>query len=142
MPKFYRSMRKADDGTPVVDASGKGLGVRGEPINGVVDVDIDEGGKVILNGKGMSVAPTWRDLPIFLISKRLRDKIPGARGAPGLYCFRHGAGPFADGPVAHGLDLKIDAPNHGLVVPQSSVPLDQYQLHLANTRSHWIVDEA
>ena len=38
MPKIYRAMRKADDGKPLVDATGKGLGVRGEPVNGVVDV--------------------------------------------------------------------------------------------------------
>jgi hypothetical protein len=141
MPKIYRSMRKADDGKPLVDMSGKGLGVRGEPVNGVVDVDIDQGGNVVLNGKGMSVAPSWRELPIFLISKRLKDKVPGARGAPSLFSFTLGAGAFADGPVAEGLDLKVDAPQHGLVVPQAAVPLDHYQRHLANTRDQWIVDE-
>ena len=142
MPKIYRSMRKADDGKPIVDATGKGLGVRGEPVNGVIDVDIGQRGEVILNGKGMSVAPSWRDLPIFIISKRLKDKVPGARGAPGLYCFTLREGPFTDGPVADGLDLKIDAPKHGLVVRRVAISLDQYQRDLANTRELWIVDEA
>ncbi len=142
MPKIYRTMRKADDGKPVVDATGKGLGVRGEPVNGVVDVDLDQDDKVILNGKGLSVAPTWRDLPIFLISKRLKDKFPGARGASDLYCFVHGTGPFADGAVADGLDLQVDTLIHGVVVPRVAVPLNQYQLDLARTRDEWVIDEA
>ncbi len=142
MPKIYRAMRKAGDGKPFVDATGKGLGVRGEPVNGVVDVNLDEEGKVVLNGKKMSVAPSWRDLPFFLIPKRLKEKFPGARGSSVLYCFRFGEGPFADGPVAEGLDLKIDGPKHGLVAPRVSVALDQYQMDLARTQDRWFVDEA
>jgi hypothetical protein len=142
MPKIYRSMRKADDGKPVVDATGKGLGVRGVPVNGVVDLDLDDEGKVILNGKGMSVAPAWRDLPYFLVPKRLKDRFPAARGRSDLYGFTMGDGPFANGRVAIGLDLEVKSPTHGVVVPQASVPLDQFQRDLANTRSHWIIDEA
>ena len=63
MPKIYRVMKKDDDDKPVVDATGKGLGVRGVPVNNMVDVDLDREGKVILNDKGMSVAAAWRDLP-------------------------------------------------------------------------------
>ena len=37
MPKIYRSMKKGDEGNPIVDATGKGHGVRGAPVNGVVD---------------------------------------------------------------------------------------------------------
>ena len=92
-----------------------------------------------MNGKGMSVAPAWRDLPFFLIPKRLKHKFPGARGSSDLYCFTLGEGPFTDGSVADGLDLKIDSPTHGLVVPRISVPLDQYQRDLADTRDRWIV---
>jgi hypothetical protein len=142
MPKICRSMRKKDDGKPLVDATGKGLGVRGEPVNGVVDVDLAQDGKVILNSKGMSVAPSWRDLPYFLISKRLRDQFPAARGATDIWCFTIGEGPFAEGPVADGLDLKIDAQKHGVVAPRLSVSLDQYQADLANTRDYWTIDEA
>lgn len=142
MPKIYRSMRKADDGRPKVDGTGKGLGVRGEPVNGVVDVDIDEGGNVILNGKGMSVAPSWRDLPYFLISRRLKHQFPAARGSADLYCFTMGEGVFADGPIAAGLELKTDSTSHGVVIPRDSVQLTQYQSDLANTLDHWIIDEA
>jgi hypothetical protein len=136
MPKIHRSM-KEDDGKPVVEASNKGLGVRVS-----VDLDVDGDGKVILNGKGMSVAPAWRDLPPHLVSKRLRSKFPDARGSPHLRCFTMGEGPFQDGPVADGLDLKRDTPKHGVIVPRVSVPLDQYQSDLANTRDHWVIDEA
>jgi hypothetical protein len=142
MPKIYRSMRKGDDGKPLIEATGKGLGVRGQPVNGVVDVDLDQDGKVILNSKGMSVAPGWRDLPYFLISKRLKNQFPAARGPIDLCCFTMGGGSFAEGQVADGLDLKIDAPKHGVVAPQLSVPLDQYQVDLANTRDYWTIDEA
>jgi hypothetical protein len=142
MPKIYRSMRKAADAKPLVDGSGKGFGVRGEPVNGVVDVDLDHEGKVILDRKGMSVAPAWRDLPYFLISRRLKNRFPSARGAADLFCFTLGTGSFADGPVAGGLDLLIDTSEHGVVVPRIAVPLNQYQLDLANTREQWVVDEA
>jgi hypothetical protein len=140
MPKIYRVMRKAADDKPVVDASGKGLGVRGLPVNGIVDVDRDENDRIILNGKGMSVSPSWRDLPYFLIPRRLKEKFPGARGAPDLFCFRMGEGAFQDGFVAEGLDLKTDSPKHGNVVPAQLVPLDQYQADLANTRASWALD--
>jgi hypothetical protein len=122
----------------VVEASGKGLGVRIP-----VDVDLDEDGKVILNNRRMSVAPAWRKLPTHLISRRLRPKFPGAAGKKDdIYCFTLGEGPFSDGPIALCLDLKVDRPNHGLVVPHDLVPLDQYQTDLANTRHGWIIDEA
>jgi hypothetical protein len=135
-------MRKSDDGKPLVDATGQGFGVRGTPVNGAADVDIDQCGNVILNGKGMSVAPTWRDLPYFLISRRLKQLFPAARGSIELFCFTMGEGRFEDGPVASGLELKADSPSHGVVVPRTSVPLDRYQMDLANTRGNWIVDEA
>jgi hypothetical protein len=142
MPKIYRSMKKGDEGKPIVDATGKGLGVRGAPVNGVVDVDIDRSGNVILNGKGMSVAPAWRDLPYFLVSRRLKKQFPRARGSLELFCFTMGEGPFADGTIAPGLLLKTDSSTHGLVIPQNSVSLSQYQTDLADTRDRWIVDEA
>ena len=142
MPKICRSMRKGDDEKPLIEATGKGLGVRGQPVNGVVDVDLDQDGKVILNFKGMSVAPSWRDLPYFLISKRLKNQFPAARRPIDVFCFTMGEGPFAEGPVADRLDLKIDTPKHGVVVPRLSVPLDQYQADLANTRNNRTIDKA
>ncbi len=141
MPKIYRSMKKAEDGKPVVDASGKGLGVRGAPVNGVADVDLDDQDRVVLNGKGMSVAPAWRSLPYFLIPERLKDKVPRARGANRLCCFATGEGPFAAGPVSDALELLVDKPTHGIVAPRGLAPLDHYQASLAATRDSWTEDE-
>jgi len=141
MPKVYRVMRKADDDKPVVDATGKGLGVRGTPVNGVADVDLNKDGTVVPNGKGMSVVPGWRDLPYFLVPKRLTGKFPGARGKADTFCFTMGDGPFQTGPVATGLDLQQDTPTHGNIVPQQLVSLDQFQQDLANTRESWTIDE-
>jgi hypothetical protein len=141
MPKIYRVMRKADDDLPIVDASGKGLGVRGTPVNGIVDVDLDEGGNVILNGKGMSVAPAWRALPYFLDPRRLKHLFPGARGAADTYCFTMGDGLFQDGPVAAGLNLKQDTPQHGNVVPQQLVLLERFQADVGATRKNWTIEE-
>jgi hypothetical protein len=126
-----------------VDATGRGLGVRGVPVNGKADVDLDWEGKVILNQRGMSVVPAWRDLPTHLIPRRLKPRFPGAAGKKDdIYCFTIGEGPFSDGPLATGLDLVVDSPEHGNVVPHASVTLDQFQADLANTRDRWIIDEA
>ena len=140
MPKIYRTMKKDDDGKPTVDAPGRGLGVRVEPAN-VADVDLSEEGFVILNGKGMSVAPSWRALPPWLISIRLKDKFPIARGATNLFCFTMGEGPFENGPVSDDLDLLVEKPTHGLVAPREFVPLAQFLSDLSRTRDHWIIDE-
>jgi hypothetical protein len=134
-------MKKDDDDKPVVEATGKGLGVRGEPVNEQTDVDLDPQGRVLLNRKGMSVAPQWRDLPFFLISKRLRDKVPSARGNSNLYCFTMGDGPFEEGALSQELTLIVDRATHGVVTPQTLVSLNDFQSHLADTRDDWWIDE-
>jgi hypothetical protein len=139
MPKTYRSMKKDEDGKPVVEPSAKGLGVR---VAVEADVDLDAGGYVLLNGRGMSVAPAWRDLPPHRISKRLRDKFPNARGPLDMHCFCMGGGPFSDGPVTDALELRVDRPDHGVVAPREFVPIDRYQADLAATRDLWTPDEA
>lgn len=55
-------MGKDTDGLPRVEPSAKGLGVRPH-----VDIELDQGGDVLVNGKGMSVSPNWRDLPLLRI---------------------------------------------------------------------------
>jgi hypothetical protein len=139
MPKVFRKMKKDDDHKPVVDASGRGLGVRDK-----IDVNLDDAGLVILNDKGMSVAPDWRVMPFFLIPEPLRRQFPGAKKARAnseLHCFTMGEGRFAEGSVAEGFDLKPDSPKHGVIVPRESVSLDQFQTNLANTRNSWTIVE-
>jgi hypothetical protein len=137
MPLVYRVMKKNEDDLPVIEQSASGLGIRPE-----TDVDLDSRANVIANGKGMSVAPSWRDLPVFRIPKRLRDKAQGARGSDNGYRFRAGAGLFEPGPFAAGLELVPDSPRHGCIAPAQTVSLAQYQNDLAASRADWQIDES
>lgn len=135
MPLVYRAMKKDQEGLPKVEQSASGLGIRPG-----IDVDIVEG-HVEANGKGMSVSPSWQSISIFRIPKRLRDKVPGARGSNNTFCFRYGSGPFQASPIANGLDLVPDSPTHGCMAPTQPVPLTTYESDLAATRDGWQVDE-
>jgi hypothetical protein len=137
MPLVFRAMRKEDDGFPKVEQSAGGLGVRPG-----VDIDLDPQGNAMVNGKGMSVSPAWRDLPISRIPRRQRSVVPGARGSNNTFCFKTGDGPFRPGAFAAGLVLEPDSATHGCVTPERLVPLQQYESDLAATRSHWQVDES
>jgi len=130
-------MKKDEDDLPTVEQSSNGLGVRM-----AVDIDVDGQGNVMMNGKGMSVAPSWRKLPIYRIPRRLRDKIPKARGSNSVYCFKYGAGPFVQGAFAAGLELVPDSSTHGCVVPAQTTLLAQFERDLADTRGGWQIDES
>ena len=136
MPLVYRVMKKDEDDLPTVEQTASGLGVRPG-----TDVDLDRQGDVIANGKGMSVSPAWRDISLLRIPKRLRDKVPGARGSNNTFCFRSGTGPFQAGDFAPGLELVPDSSSHGCIAPAQTVPLSQYQNDLAATLSSWQIDE-
>lgn len=141
MPKIYRSMKMDQNGMPVVEASAKGLGVRPG-----TDVDVNVDGFVALNGQGMSVAPSWRCLPVHRIPKRLRPKFRDAIGNDELSCFSIGQGGFIEGPLATGLKLMPDSATHGNVVPVplqlgAKVHIEEFQQNLALTQEEWAVDE-
>jgi hypothetical protein len=127
-------MRQEPDGLPTVSPTG--LGVRPG-----IDIDLDARGNVLANGKGMSVAPNWRDINITRIPKRLRSIVPGAAGSNHTFCFRMGDGPFVQGPFAKGLTLDHDSATHGNVAPAQVVPFATYQADLAATRPDWQEDE-
>jgi hypothetical protein len=55
MPRVFRVMKKEADGLPTVSQTS--LGVRPG-----VDVDFGAENNVLVNGKGMSVAPNWRNI--------------------------------------------------------------------------------
>jgi hypothetical protein len=99
MPRVSRVMKKEADDLPRVGPTD--LGIRS------VDVDVDTQNHVIVNGKGMSVAPTWRDININRIPKRLRPIMPGAGGANSTFCFRIGSGPFLQGSFANALGTRL-----------------------------------
>jgi hypothetical protein len=129
-------MRKDEDDLSGVEESASGLGVRPK-----VDIDLDQQGNVLVNGKGMSVSPNWRDMPLFRIPERLRHLKPGARGSNNTFCFRTGSGPFERGAFAEGLVLEPDSTTHGTVAPDRVMPLDDYRAAIQSTRSHWQIDE-
>lgn len=141
MPKIFRAMRKAEDEKPVVGASSSGLGVRIPGEGQRTDVDLDENGLVMLNSKGMSVSPQWRDLPPSRIPKRLKYKCPDAIGTGAISCFSMGEGAFENGPLTVDLDLIVDNIEHGFVAPHVAVTLAQFQEDLASTRDLWTIDE-
>src|SRR5437868_896838 len=105
MPRVFRVMRKEPDGLPTVSQTS--LGVRPN-----VDVDLDAQNNVLVNGKGMSVAPNWRNISRNRIPKRLRLIVPGARGSNNTFSFRMGHGAIVQGPFANGLTLEPDSATH------------------------------
>jgi hypothetical protein len=141
-PKVYRAMKRDPaDNLPVVGStSSSELGARPG-----VDIRVNAAGNVAVDGSGMSVVPGWRNLQIYRIPKRLKDIVPGAKGANSTSCFTIGVGPFQNGVVANGLELIPDlgkAPVfHGVIAPIQVVPLAQYQTDLENTRAAWQIDE-
>lgn len=134
MPRVFRVMRKEPDDLPLVSQTS--LGVRPG-----VDVDLDAQHNVLVNGKGMSVAPNWRDINVNRIPKRLRPIVPGAGGSNNTSCFRMGNGAFAQGLFANGLTLEPDSPTHGNVAPAQVVPFATYEADIAATRPDWQEDE-
>ena len=134
MPRVFRVMKKDLDGFPSISPTS--LGVRPD-----IDVDLDDQKNVLVNGKGMSVAPNWRDINVNRIPKRLRPIVLGARGSNSTFCFRTGNGEFQQGSFANGLTLQPDAATHGNVAPAAVVPLVTYEADIAATRLDWQEDE-
>ena len=134
MPRVFRVMRKEPDGLPTVSQTS--LGVRPG-----VDIDLDAQNNVLVNGKGMSVAPNWRNINFRRIPKRLRRIVPGAQGSNNTFCFRTGNGAFVQGAFANGLTLEPDSARHGNVAPEQVVPLAKYEADIAATRPDWQEDE-
>jgi hypothetical protein len=138
MPVIYRSMLRDGD-QPQVGYSAKTLGVRVPP-DAKPDLPVEADGSVRPNTGGMSVAPAWRLLPRWRISRRLREKVEGAAGGLDVFCWRMGTGPFVAEPVAAGLQLRPDSESHGTVEPDRPMPLSEYQAALARTREQWVIE--
>src|SRR5947208_1283378 len=114
MPLVFRSMYRGSAG-PMVGSDSNQLGVRIPP-HPAADVNPDKDGNVF-PGKGMSVAPQWRMLPMHLIPRRLSDKVPKARGREDLFCWRMGEGAFTEESIEPDLALSIQSPKHGTLGP-------------------------
>ncbi|WP_425614603.1 hypothetical protein NA78x_004476 [Anatilimnocola sp. NA78] len=139
MPRFYRAMVHENE-IPVVGSGKNMLGVRVPP-DPNPDIHPDDSGNVQPGNGGMSVAPTWRDLPHFLVPKRLKELAPKARGRNELACFRFGEGSFAASDVTEWLVLRPDSSIHATVQPGNSMLLADYQNAIGDTREGWNKDE-
>jgi hypothetical protein len=137
MPLVFRVMRKDQDGLPTVEQSASAIGVRPG-----IDIDVDALGNTVVNGKGMSVSPSWKNIPLSRIPKRLRGIVLGARGSNNTFCFKTGVGLFQQGAFDTGLILEPDSATHGCITPAQLVPLAQYESDLAATRPNWQIDES
>lgn len=142
IPRVYRAMKRvvADNLPEVGTANSSQLGARPGP-----DVTVDAANNVVLDGKGMSVAPAWRDLDFTRIPRRLRPIFSGAIGPNTSACFAYGTGPFQAGAINADLVLAPDAGaapvTHGVVSPSQVMPEAQYNGAIFATRPDWVVDE-
>ena len=136
MPQVFRVMSE-DSGKPRISPTARGLGVRPD------NVSVAPDGTVAPNPiDGMSVAPTWRQLPTHRIPERLKDMdAPDATGKNEDKCWRMGDGRFISGPFAIDLSLRLTSDSHGVVQPDRSMPLAKYEFALAATQGNWAVDE-
>lgn len=136
MPTIYRSMR-SDGAYPQCGAAKTMLGVKiGD------DIQSDADGMVHPRRGGMSVAPTWRDLPAHRIPRRLRERCPKAAGNDSVCCWRMGEGQFADGIIGIDLAIRVDRPTHGVIEPARKFSAEVFQTALENTRTAWRIDES
>jgi hypothetical protein len=135
VPRIFRAMLKDGD-LPMVGTQARMLGPAPK------DIEADAAGAVHAGRDGISVAPSLRLLPSHHIPKRLRQLAPDATGSNTSVIWRHGEGAFADrATVAPHLELRVDTSEHGVVAPDSTMSLTDYQLALAITRTNWVEDE-
>jgi hypothetical protein len=134
MPLIYRGMLRDGD-RPEIGPSRKTLGAQ-------IPGDLSENeGLVKPKTGGMSVSPTWRDLPMHRVPRRLKHLADEAAGNNNYECWKMGEGRFQDGVVTEGLTLRLDKPKHGLVEPSTIMKTTKYQTYLAETRDLWIIEE-
>lgn len=129
-------MTPTSNGLPHIAATARSLGVRVP-----ADIAPDEAGDVHPGSRGMSVAPDLVSLPLHRIPKRLAHLRLGAVGPDTNVVWSHGEGPFLAGPVAPNLAPVPDKPDHGVVGPDATMRLSDYEAALAATQPGWRRDE-
>lgn len=139
MARIVRPMKKdpAEPHRPLRAPRFACLGVRPN------EVDLDASGSVIVNRRGMSVSADWRTLEPQLIPEERDDGQNGARGKKmEVFVLGQNTGPFAEGPVASGLELwfKPATTIAGEVCPVATVLLTQYVADLEATCPDWVID--
>ena len=120
---LFRAM-KADGASPMVGNTARTLGVR---VNGPdADVHPDDQGYIHPGDGGMSVAP---DDPLLLANHRRPPEFLGSGHDP--------VWQIARGDLPHRLEYRSTSATHGQVEPQHSMPLDEYQDALGESRTSW-----
>jgi hypothetical protein len=125
MTKLYRAM-KVDpvDELPLAEPTARGLGVRDD-----LDIPVDEFGRVDAGSGGMSVSPNAiENLPPW----RRPPEHGGDGNDPVWEIDQENLGEQ----LAYAPDLALPT-IHGFVEPAHQMPLEDYQLALAETRQLW-----
>ena len=143
MARIVRPMKKdpADPQRPLVAPRFCCLGVRLREVTLIPPGD--PAGQVQADGMGMSVSADWKNLDPQLIPEELEDDENGARGKKmAVFVLGNGTGPFAEAPVAHGLEMhfKPNKTDSGNVCPVVATMLVQFQADLAATAPNWEID--
>lgn len=129
-------MKRDESGdVPLVEASGRGLGVRPS------DLAPCQHGLAHPNRGGMSVAPRLDALPPWRVPERLGHLVEGATGPDTDRVWVVGTGDFVDGVFAQGLSLRVTSATHAHIEPDDQRPFAQYEAHLAATAKLWTVGE-
>lgn len=141
-PRVFRPM-KAASGQPIVGSGRAELGARVPSSSSTPDVTPDGTGQVHPGGGGMSVSPTLRQVPPFLLPRRLKTQLGlrEAKAPDDWQVFRLGSGLFQAGAVGPDLILRPDRDDHGVIEPARVVSVPDYQACLASTKDAWTVDE-
>jgi len=142
MSKIVRSM-ESDGEKPKIGTEKNMLGVRVAPASRC-DIPVDSDDNVYPATGGLSVTPAWKELPDFLIPKRLKHHAKEASGSNKLVVWTVGTGPFVQAPITDGLILRPDPAKptqHGFVEPARTITIHHLQHLLANTQQDWTKDE-
>lgn len=144
-PLIFRVMRKMEDGLPAVGGASNKLGVRlvdAASPSKAADLPVDSSGHVQPGTGGMSVSPSLKQLPSFLVPRNLSHIVHGAAGHSHNHCWKMGQAEFAATMISDDLDLRPDRPGHGLVEPARMMSAEAFHEALADTRRFWLIDES
>jgi hypothetical protein len=133
VPRMFRAMLKDADDEPAVGQGFCELGARKK------EIDLDAQNNATPTAKGMSVAPEWRLLSIFVLPRRLDQR---GRCTKPVYCFRRGKAQFQQMTFGTNLELVPDPPQqgvvrHGIIRPEQPVPVADHLKNIADTRDEW-----
>lgn len=147
MPKVFRTMLKQDE-MPSVGTGSSMLGARilTQERQNNYDISPDALGNVHPDTGGISVARSIKDLLPHLIPKRLQVFEADAIGNNNRFIWSMGSGDFQNSPVAEHLYLRKKPTNQtgkiqGLIEPEITMTVENYQSSLAATKSAWSIDE-